>query len=245
MTAPSSHPPAQPDPAKALTSLLKRLADELGEPEAAEAPPTNGIDAGEPVLAEFVWSFLLWESTTSRAAAATKRLAAAVVDFNELRVCLPDEMCGILGERYPRALERSQRLRAALGGVYVREHAVTLEPLASLGKREAKEYLDSLEGVPPFVAARVLVFALGGHAVPVDSRLLHRLVQAGIVPEETDAEGAAGSVERRIRAAEILGACRLFQAWSDAEGAEPGDGLSPKRAGRAGAGKPGKAGSRK
>ena len=34
-------------------------------------------------------SFLMWESTTSKAQSAFERVLDSVVDFNELRVCMP------------------------------------------------------------------------------------------------------------------------------------------------------------
>lgn len=218
-----------PDPcAKALAALLKRLANEFppapassaaGETADAlpDAPPTRAIDAGEPVLGELVWSFLLWESTTARAHAAAKRIASAIVDFNELRVCLPDELVRLLGERYPRAAERALRLRAALSDVVRREHGMSLQRLESLGKREARAYLESLDGVPPFVAARVTAAALGGHAVPVDERLLARLIDAEILTQGTDVVGAGAALDRRVRADDTQKTNRLLREWVDHE----------------------------
>lgn len=204
------------DPAAKLSTLLNSLRRQHAESAGAIIAPCNGyVDPAEPLLCEFVRAFLVWESTTAKAAAAIKRLEAAVVDFNELRICMPDELIRMLGKNYPRAEERAQRLRAALNDLYTRQHAVTLEHLTRLSKRDAKEFLDSLEGVPRFVLSRVLLLTQSGHAAPIDSRIHRRLIEAGIVEADSTPEEAAGQLEKRIRAGEMLETYSLLQAWAD------------------------------
>lgn len=210
------------EPSRDLPQLLKRLRTDY--PQAACCTESCTIDPCEPVLDQFVRSFLLWESSAARAAAAMKRIEQTVVDFNELRVCMPGELVRILGERYPRAEERARRLRSALNAIYAREHRVGLESLAERSKREAREYLESLDGTPRFVAARVALVNLGGHAAPVDGRILRRLVDHGLAEADATPETAAAMLERKVRAGEMLEAYALLQAWSDdpaADSAEP------------------------
>lgn len=210
---------------------LSGFLDDLARRSARQHTPAPLLDAAEPILGEFVRSFLIWESTTAKAAAAAKRIEGAVVDFNELRVCLPEELVGLLGERYPRAGERAQRLRASLHELFVRHHAVSLEHLAEMPKREAYVYLESLEGVPAFVAARVHLLCLGGHSAPVDSRIAAALSDAGLIEPGTTAESVAGMIERRIRAGELASAYLHLQHWAD-EG--PGVEARASRGARAG-----------
>jgi hypothetical protein len=200
---------------KEVTALVKRLRGEYGAALdcASTTPPT--IDPAEPLLGEFVRSFLIWEATTAKAAAAMTRLEQSVVDFNELRVCLPDELTRMMGERYPRVEERSLRMRAALNEIYHRQHAVTLEPLMGLGKREAKDYLDSLDGVPRFVSSRVFLLCLGGHAAPVDGRITRRLIEAEVADTGASPDAASATLERKVRAGEMGEVYRLLQAWAD------------------------------
>src|SRR5690349_9289810 len=56
--------------------------------------------------------------TWPRPRRAVRKLLTGVVDMNELRVCHPDELASLLGERYPRGLERCARLRSALNDLY-------------------------------------------------------------------------------------------------------------------------------
>jgi endonuclease III len=200
---------------KEVAGLMRKLRNEYPHALEAGATPQAVVDPAEPLLGEFVRSFMIWESTTAKAEAVLKRMADAVVDFNELRVCLPDELAGMMGERYPRVEERALRLRAALNEIYHRQHAVTLEPLLTMNKRDAKDYLDSLEGVPRFVSARLLLLCLGSHAAPTDGRITRRLVESHVVENGSTPEAAGAALERLVRAGEMIDVYRLLQAWAD------------------------------
>lgn len=205
-----------PDPQnKELNALLRKLREQYSQTLGTQPEPPAALDATEPLLGQFLRAFLLWESTTAKAAAALKRLEQAFVDFNELRIAMPDELASALGERYPRGAERALRIRTALNRVYARQHKVTLENLTTLSKREAREYLESLDGVPGFVSARVSLLGLSGHSAPVDSRIHRRLMEAGVLPEDTTPEDGAGILEKRTRAGELPEVYALLQAWAD------------------------------
>lgn len=198
-----------PNLERSLKPFLKSLRQSFDLPE------TPGIPA-DPID-EFLWSFLLWESTSAKAELALKRILAGAVNNNELRVSLPGEIVGMLGERYPLAEERAVRLRAALDSIFRREHAVSLVHLTLMGKREAKQWLDAIEAVPPFVSARVVLFALGGHAIPLDQRTLDRLIAEELFEPGVALEEATSQLARHIKAADAPDACRLIQAWADSE----------------------------
>ena len=201
------------DMPKELASLLKRLNGEYAQSPPPSAAPA--IDPGEPLLGLMLRSFLVWECTTSKATLALKRVEQGVVDFNELRICTPDEVVRMRGERYPRSEDRAVRLRCALNDVYRREHRVSLEHLHLRPKREAREYFDSLEGLPSFVAARVELLGLGAHAAPVDSRIARRLAEADAIEPGTGPEDAAKFLERKVRAGDMPQVYALLQAWAD------------------------------
>jgi hypothetical protein len=204
------------DQSKNLTKLLKSLASAY-----PDAPPLRPESpAVITAMDELVYSFLLWESTHHRAANAYKRLRDAFVDDNELRVTRNEEIMAVLGKTYPHAEERVMRLRAALRDVYLREHAVSLEKAKTLAKREARKYVESLEGMHPFVAARVVLLGFGGHAVPLEDRLLDKLAEAGVVDDGADVVKAQGSLERMVKAADAAEAAQLLQALSEDTGAD-------------------------
>jgi len=190
-----------------LASLLKKITP--SEPKAPE-----GADL-EPVT-QLIFSFLLWDATVKQANNALDRLLESFVDFNELRVSHPKEVAEVLGPRYPRVHERSERLLDSLQDVFVRHYGITLEPLKGKSKREAKQYLETLAGAPPYVTARLMLLVCGGHAVPVDDRLLDALRDEGVVDDDATIEQAQSMLERNIKAAEAPSAVAALQDFADA-----------------------------
>ncbi|HMN41139.1 MAG TPA: hypothetical protein PKE29_09860 [Phycisphaerales bacterium] len=203
------------DTSKELSSLLKTLRGQYAQVLGAAQSSCVLFDPGEPLLGCFLKSFMLWESTTAKAAQAIRRIEAALVDFNELRACMPDEIVGIIGERYPRATERALRMRTALNIIYSREHRVTLEPIVGMDRSQAREHFDRLDGVPAFVASRVCLCGLAHHAAPVDSRIHRRLIEAKLVHADSSPEAAAALLEKKSRPGELLETYTLLQAWAD------------------------------
>lgn len=197
------------DCAKKFGSLISKMA-------AAEPPAFTETD--DP-LAVLVQSFLLWESTTEKAVAAWDKLRTATVDYNELRVSMPDEVLGLIGARYPRGQERAERLRAALRGVYLREHAMTLESLPGSGKRDARRYLDSLDGMVPFVAARVMLVSLEAHAIPVDVQLRDALIDEGAAHDEVDELELSTWLSRQVKSGDGFATHLSLQAWAEKQAA--------------------------
>lgn len=208
------------DASKNLQSLLKKLKVKA-EGEAPALPEDKAL-ASKTLLTALVHGFMLWEATTTQAKIAVRKLEEAFVDTNELRIALPHETAKALGDRFPLAAERCLRMKATLQDIYRREHAMSLASLIDLPKRDARAYLDSLEGMPPFVAARLVVFSLGGHAAPVDWRLSDLLIEHRALPADHAEPGSASPwLERQLRAAESFAAATALQAWSDEHGQSP------------------------
>lgn len=229
------------DQQKTFAALLNRLrrAAPPATPRAAPTPPAAGEPAaepgacpyhGDPVLREFVRGFLHHDTTSARAEAAARRLERSVVDANELRVSLPDEIARMIGPGLSAADERARQLRSALNALFKREHRLALAHLADRPKREAREYLESLAGVGQFVAARTVLLALGGHALPLDERLLSALRAEGVFDARVPFEEAAAWLERNTRADESAEVFRLLSAWLD-DGAKPASKAPPRAAG--------------
>lgn len=211
------------DPAAALKALVEALARDHG---AEPADPSADLcpDGCDGPLHELVYSFLLWEASHALASKALAAVGAAFVDYNELRICYPEEIVPLLGPRYPRADERAARLHAALNHVFVRENGMTLARLIEAPKRDARVYLGEVEGAPPFVSARVSAVSLGAHAFPVDDRVAGVLRKAGVIEEGVGAEEACGRLERLLRAGESLPVYLLLEASLN--------GAAPARAGK-------------
>jgi len=199
------------DHAKNLAALLKRLKSRY-EP----APPVkrNPMD-------ELLFGLLLWDATTPKAEAALKRLRDAHVDDNDMRVSRPHELAAIMGKLYPRVEERAARLHATLSDIYKREHNVTLAPVMAMSKRDAAKYIETLSGLPSFASARWQLMMLESHHMPVDDRMLSRLLAAGVVEEGDDVEKATGVLQRHIKHEDAVESFVLLQAWSEDPDSEP------------------------
>jgi hypothetical protein len=206
--APAFPPP--PAPAPAAVALVGDSGP-VAAPELTRSTGPNGI---EPV-AGLVRSMLLWESTTEKAIAAYARMMEHVVDYNDLRVCMPQETIEHIGPRYPRALDRCQRLRAVLRNVYLREHAVNLHRLSTMSKREVKKYVETLEGIVPYVAARVLLLCYDVHVMPVDDQLRIQLIDADIVDASVEIPELSNWLTLQIKPADGAAAQYALQAWVD------------------------------
>lgn len=180
--------------AKSFDSLVKRLRDKLGAPEPL---PLDLKD-------QFLWSFLLWEASVADAERAMKKVQSAFIDVNELRVSLVEEIVAVIGPRYPRAEERAKRLKEALHSLFLREHAIGFDHLKEMPKRAARQYIESLDGIPPFVSGRMALLGLGGHATPLDERMLGALIDEEVFEEGVALDAAAAALERHVKATDAV-----------------------------------------
>jgi len=223
---------------KRLQNLLKRL------PASAPPAPPALTHTNDPLIAELVRSFFLWERGSRSGEQALAEAHSQLADYNELRVCLAHEFDRIAPTDDPHGSSRFLRLRSVLNDVFRREHEVSLAHLVSLPKRDARAYLDSLEGMHPFVSGRVCLLGLGAHAMPVDSRLCVRLAAERALPEELDPSSPASHadasswLEHHVLAEDSKDAYARLEQWADAH-----QEASPARRARAAAGS-GKSGAK-
>jgi len=193
------------------------------------AVPAHDPASGRPcpfhadrLLRVLVHSYLVWESGTSAADMALARLCAAVVDANELRVSLVDEIVELLaGPADPRAHERALRLKGTLNALFESNHRLTLDHLSALNKKAAWSKLVALAQLPRFVAARIALVGLGVHAMPVDGAMVLMLTRAKAITadagQDSTPDAIAGVIERLIPAGELLEVYACLQASTDAE----------------------------
>lgn len=172
-------------------------------------------------LEEFVLAFLEWEADAARAERAIARILQKTVNLNEFRAMAPEDAVAVIGKTYPRVRERAERLLLALNEVFKREDALTLEPCLAMPKRESRKYLESLEGCPGFVAARVTLLCAGGHAIPVDERLVGMLEGAGVAEPGESPDRVASFLERQVKSGDGLHAYLALRAWAERGGKVP------------------------
>ena len=164
-------------------------------------------------IGEVIYAHLLWNATTKQATAAYKKMISASVDMNDLRMNHVFEMVELIGISYPQAEDRAKRLKTVLNAIYKREHNVSLDSLEGAGKRDIREYFETLSGITPFVCNRVISLNFDVSAVPVDERTLDALVTNGIVHEDADVADTAAWLGRQIKATEVLAVHAGLQSW--------------------------------
>lgn len=151
------------------------------------------------------------ETTAER---AVKRACAIMADWNEMRISSPAELDSAMGGTIPSGLERCRQLITALQSIFDRENRLSLDRLKSLGRREARQYLESLNGVDAFAVASVMLWSLGGHAIPVHDRLLRVFREANLVHPDAGRAEVQAFLERHVSAAEAKEFCLLMDSFS-------------------------------
>lgn len=195
--------------AKRVKRLHQRLLKSYGKPSAIE--PTDPIE-------QMVVGILSQDTSMSRAQSAYRRLVGEMVDLNELRVTPPSEIAEQIDGLIPMASDKARRIVDALNAVRRRQDTLDLDFLKQRGRREAREYLESLEGLTPFVAAQVVLFSLQGHAIPVDNLTLYVLRKKELVDPEADIPTVQGFLERNINASDAAGFVQLLDRFVAASG---------------------------
>ncbi|MEM9415805.1 MAG: hypothetical protein AAGA29_10060, partial [Planctomycetota bacterium] len=190
---------------KALNALLKKARSAW---KGEEPPPLDPIT-------QLVVGFLTWNATSKQAEGAFDKIMSQVVDLNELRVSLNFEIVDLIGVRYPQAEERAIRMRQAMNEVFEREHDWRMHSVKSKGKREQREYLDTLPGIPAYVAAQVALLCFGAHALPVDDKLAALLIAEGVAEAGTTPSDIESWLLRQIKAGDALDAHLALQHWAD------------------------------
>ncbi|MCH2137755.1 MAG: hypothetical protein MK074_01725 [Phycisphaerales bacterium] len=191
---------------KKITSVLKGLKKKADMPEADTDP-----------IEVLVKSVLMWESTSDKADAMYAKLVAATVDWNDLRVCMPQEIAELAGDKSVEAMERATRLKMSMRSVYLRHHEVTLEPERTGRKREVKSFIEKLEGIPSSAAARLLSVCFDVPTIAVDSQVADLFKAKGALPEDATAEDLSSMLNKQVSPAQVLDTLAKLQAWVDGD----------------------------
>ncbi len=182
------------------------------------------LKASEPILPEqrdpvtlLAFAFCSWESTAERAVEACQKLRKNLVDWNDLRVCKVDEIVEMAGFNDAHKEERAKRLRSSLHAIFLREHETSLDALHDMKKRETREYIESLDGMVPYVSSFVLMHAFEVNGVPVDEQMRTLLIEKDAIDPDADINEVSGWVSRQVSADDSIKVSCQMRAWADAE----------------------------
>src|SRR3990172_5389988 len=134
-----------------LKKAYAKLRQSVAEPKIPEA---------DDPIRRLAIAILGVSSSESEAERAVDRLFTTMVDWNEVRVSSVAQVYRAMGDRIPLGLDRTRRLLDALQAIYEREHRISLDRLCGIGRREARDYLEALQGVDDFAAASVMLWSL-------------------------------------------------------------------------------------
>jgi endonuclease III len=179
--------------AKEVKRLFRQMLKQFGKPAVPE--PTDPIE-------QLIIGMLAACTTDVKAQAAYRKLREQMVDLNELRVTPPMELAELLRESVPLARDKAQRIVDALNAVRRRQDKLDLSFLKQRGRREARDYLEALDGVNRAAAASVVLYSLGGHAIPVDELTVYVLRQEEVVDPLADLAEVQAFLERHVSAAD-------------------------------------------
>ena len=196
--------------AKRVKRLFRNLTRKHGKP--AAAGPTD------PIL-QLIEGILAINTTVYKARSVLTKLLQQMVDLNELRVTPPMELAALIGSSVPMATQKSQWIVDALNDIRKRQEILDLGFLRDRGRREAREYLESLAGVDKSVAAYVVLCSLGGHAIPVDDFTLYVLRKNEIVDDSADGVTVQHFLERHVNAADARAFTELLGKYVAVKGA--------------------------
>jgi hypothetical protein len=195
------------------TARLKKLCNRLKREKGAAS--VMGDEEPADALTELVRACLTAGATEAKAQAALNKFNSYFVDFNELRVCRPEEMAEVLGNQFPAAKDIAVQILGLLNQIFARRDTLSLVDLAASGKREAKVFLESLEGITPYVVARVMLFSLSGHAFPLHEQMVAMLRGEEVIDSAAPLDDIQGFLERQIPAKNLIKTYRLLRRHAD------------------------------
>ena len=171
---------------KKYSQKIKKLHATLKKSGVKVVKPTfdDPIDA-------IVYAVISERMKKSSANTAHKRCMNYFVDLNDLRVSRPVEICSIFGRDTAETRRAASTLIRVLTAVFDHQHDISLQPLDKLGKRQARQEIEALDGITHFVVNYCVVTAFRGHAIPLTDRMIeflqsHEMVSPGANPQEIE-----------------------------------------------------------
>lgn len=173
--------------------------NELYRPLKRKYPKVEKVTYDEPTDA-LVYAFVSENATEAAAQSTMRRFADYFVDLNDLRVSRIEEIVEILGEDTPVTRDTASRLTSVLRVIFEKYSMVTLGALKKIGKRQARETLEKIDGISPFVVDYCMLTSLQGHAIPLTAKMIDYLKTNQMVHPDANYQQIEGFLARQILA---------------------------------------------
>lgn len=134
-------------------------------------------------------------------------------DWNEIRVSDISEIQALMPD-YPDSEARSVAIKKFLKDMYRQNYKFEIEGLTKKTWKEAKDDFSHYQALTnDHHLAHVQVLTFGGHAFPVDNRVLKTLQRLGLAEETADGASVRSMLEKNISKAQILQCIAIFERF--------------------------------
>lgn len=188
--------------------LTSQVIDELKSafPKADELPKL-------PIVESVILAILRENRSLQDSLRALNLFRTTYFDLNELRVSELREIQTIIGH-FPDSELRARTIRKFLKQIFQKNYKYDIDGIAKKTFKEAKDDLKDYDALSSdFVMAQAQVQTLGGHAFPVDDRILLMAKRLGLVDQSADHANLRGILEKNIPKAQIHLAIGLIEEF--------------------------------
>jgi endonuclease III len=158
---------------------------------------------------------------------AMKRFRDSFVDWNDVRVARIEEIAEVFQDGRDTSRATAKALTTMLHAIFDEHHALSLQSLKKQGKRPAKQVLDEMKGISPFVVHYCMLTSLEGHAIPLTAGMTAYLKDNQIVDPGADDDEIQGFLTRHIPAKDAYDFYGLLR--QEAETAKPAKKKAPAK----------------
>ncbi len=184
---------------KAYAEKIKKLHRSLKR----NAKKVTSVTYDDPVEA-IIYGILSEKVTERQAQTAWKRCQKHFVDLNDLRVARPDEIYDLFGKETDDIRDVGLTLAKVLFSVFDKHHEMTLASLHDMGKRQARQELEELNGLSRYALGYCMLTGLDAHAIPVTDRMIQYLRAHELVDPKADAATIEGFLAKQISAKDTM-----------------------------------------
>ncbi|RKY23128.1 MAG: hypothetical protein DRP62_06540 [Planctomycetota bacterium] len=183
---------------KKYSGKVRRLRSSLKK----KYPRVSRVSVAHDELVDaLVYAIVSENMSETEAQSVMRKLSNYFVDWNDLRVSREEEIIEVLGADTPTTRNICSTLRKVLRAVFDKYHTVSLEALKKLGKRQARQALEKIDGVSSFVVDYCMLTSLAGHAIPLTKKMTEFLRSEQLVHPSANEREIKGFLTKQISAA--------------------------------------------
>lgn len=150
------------------------------------------------------------------------RINEHFIDKNDLRVSRTEEIVDVLGGGINDETKQvAANLTAALRKIFEEYDSICIDEIFEAGKRQAKQTLEDLNALSPFVVNFVMLKVMQAHALPMTVKMVNYLKENGFVDPEADDNEINGFIERNISANDLEEFYLMLRLEAEQKKAEP------------------------